>query len=82
MRFIMNNIDLHSIEQGFLCYFVNIRVLRVCSADKKYNCAIFLSLGWTHLQLEEKDKLLKRKQRFGVTVTASPGDMTEVSLNI
>lgn len=29
------------------------------------------------VKLEEKDKLLKRKQRFGVTVTAPPGDMSE-----
>lgn len=31
------------------------------------------------LQLEESDKLLKRKQRFGVTVTTSPGDSNDVS---
>lgn len=29
------------------------------------------------VKLEEKDKLLKRKQRFGVSVKASPGDMSE-----
>ncbi|KAL9968329.1 hypothetical protein ACROYT_G026690 [Oculina patagonica] len=28
-------------------------------------------------KLEEKDRLLKRKERFGVAVTASPGDMSE-----
>jgi len=30
-------------------------------------------------QLEEKDKLLKRKQRFGVTVSASPSTDADVS---
>ena len=33
-----------------------------------------------HSQLEESDKLFKRKQRFGVTVSSTPGDSTDVSL--
>ena len=32
-----------------------------------------------YFQIEESDKLLKRKQRFGVAVSSSPGD-TDVSL--
>lgn len=34
------------------------------------------------LQLEESDKLLKRKQRFGIAISASSGDGVEVSLNV
>ena len=30
-------------------------------------------------QLEEKDKILKRKERFGIATSASSGDSTDVS---
>ena len=35
-----------------------------------------------HSQLKESDKLLKRKQRFGIAISASSGGGVEVSLSV